>query len=150
MERERLITMKDTSIEALQLVPSLELLEVSGPEGIGYVLPGKRADIEFCIRTRKSKWLILVEWKNNGEPRYVRAAVQQLAAYMSDQKQRIGIIAAPYLGPVSRQICSEPGLGFVDLAGNMRIVFIFSRTRSPVHDRVKLDIPMLPDSEGDL
>jgi len=115
--------MKDTLIEALQLVPSLELLEVSGPEGTGSVLQGKRADLEFCIRTRKSKWLILVEWKNNGEPRYVRAAVQQLAAYMSDQKQCIGIIAAPYLGPVSRQICSESGLGFVDLAGNMRIVF---------------------------
>ena len=120
MERERLNTIKDIMIEALQLVPSLEL---SYPERTEPVRLGTRADLEFVIRTRESEWRILVEWKNNGEPRYVRAAVQQMTAYLADTQQCIGFIAAPYLGPVSRQICSESGLGFVDLAGNMRIVF---------------------------
>lgn len=123
MEQENLKTIQSTLIETLQLVPSLELQEVSCREGTRSLPPATQADLELSIKTCNSVWQILVKWKNNGEPRYVRSAVQEMSQYVSEKPQCLGIIAAPYLGPASRRICSESGLGFLDLAGNVRVVF---------------------------
>ena len=66
---------------------------------------------------------MVVEVKGVGEPRIVRGAIQQLQTYLFDLPRAYGVVAAPYIGDRAGEICKEAGIGFVDLAGNCRLVF---------------------------
>lgn len=68
-------------------------------------------------------WQLLVEAKGSGEPRIVRAGIQQLQQYSRRGKRTYGVVAASYIGPESRKICRDAGIGFIDVAGNCRLVF---------------------------
>lgn len=68
-------------------------------------------------------WRILIEVKASGEPRIARSALQKLQALPSKGERGYCVLAAPYIGPSTRAICKEAGVGFVDLAGNCRLVF---------------------------
>jgi hypothetical protein len=86
-------------------------------------LPGARPNLSVDLFAGKERWELLVETKPNGEPRMIRGAIQQLQSYLATWPKTYGIIAAPYLGPRSQEICKEAGLGYLDLAGNCRLVF---------------------------
>ncbi|RJQ28526.1 hypothetical protein C4565_03510 [Candidatus Parcubacteria bacterium] len=60
----------------------------------------------------------IVEVKSQGEPRLVRMAIAQMKSYLQKQKDDYGILIAPYLSDVSREICKEEGIGCMDFAGN--------------------------------
>lgn len=75
-----------------------------------------------------------LEVKSYGEPRQIRATVQQLLEYRQrlqytatstdkQNEQTYGIIAVPYITEQSAQICKENNVGFIDLAGNCFIKF---------------------------
>ncbi len=68
---------------------------------------------------------LLIETKASGEPRIVRGGVQQLrqAQRIQGRKRTYGVLATSYIGPDSQKICREAGIGFIDLAGNCRLVF---------------------------
>lgn len=85
-------------------------------------LNGKRVDLLVDATAGRERWRLLVEVKGSGEPRLIRGAIQQLRAYLSGAKT-YGVLAAPYMGPRSREILKEEGFGFVDLAGNCRLSF---------------------------
>lgn len=84
--------------------------------------PGK-PDLGLDVMIGQERWQILIETKGSGEPRVIRAAIQQIQAYLSGSPRRYGVVAAPYIGPRSQEICKEAGVGYLDLAGNCRLAF---------------------------
>jgi hypothetical protein len=83
-----------------------------------------QADIVVRVGTAKGKEkLLLIECKNNGQPRLVREAINQLRVLRADYPDAYGIVAAPYISSAAAELCSRDGIGYVDLAGNCRLSF---------------------------
>ncbi|QGP80279.1 hypothetical protein GL174_10525 [Sphingobium sp. CAP-1] len=57
------------------------------------------------------------EVKTSGQPRHVRAALDQLARIKRDRHSVVMVIA-PYLSEQSRALCREDGAGYLDFEGN--------------------------------
>lgn len=68
------------------------------------------------------RWIVC-EFKNNGQPRLARTAIDQLLRYVQNIPQAYPVFAAPYISPRSAEICREQGVGYIDLAGNCRLTF---------------------------
>ena len=66
---------------------------------------------------------LVCEVKSTGQPRHVRTALLQLRDYAANHERSIPVFVAPYLSPESQALCREGGVGFLDLEGNVRIVF---------------------------
>jgi hypothetical protein len=80
-------------------------------------------DISVDVTANGTPWKLLVEVKSSGEPRIARAAIQQILAVVRTQEPQYGLLGAPYVGPETQKICKQAGVGFIDLAGNCRLVF---------------------------
>jgi len=66
---------------------------------------------------------IIVEARANGQPRLAREAINQLLRCRSAFPEAYGVFMAPYISPVSADICAKDGFGYLDLAGNCRLSF---------------------------
>lgn len=67
---------------------------------------------------------LIIECKSSGQPRYIRDAIVQLGreVFRAISPTR-GLVVAPFISPASRAILAETNIGWLDLAGNARIVF---------------------------
>jgi hypothetical protein len=86
-------------------------------------IDNKEVDFVFGTLISGKPAKFIVEVKSQGEPRLVRIAIAQLKEYLKGIKDSYGILVAPYLSDVSRQICKEAGIGCIDLAGNAFLSF---------------------------
>ncbi len=66
---------------------------------------------------------LVVEVKSNGEPRFIRDAVNQLLRYLDYVPNTYGLIVAPFISQRSADICREGGIGYIDLSGNCYLAF---------------------------
>jgi hypothetical protein len=67
---------------------------------------------------------LIIECKSSGQPRYVRDAMSQLGPeILRATGPTRGLVVAPFISPASRVMLAESGMGWLDLAGNARIVF---------------------------
>jgi len=81
-------------------------------------------DFAINVRTKdKKQYSLFFEVKSIGQPRYVRMAVNQLQAIISQKEEVYGIFGAPYLSEESIKICRENNIGFIDIAGNCLLKF---------------------------
>jgi Transcriptional regulator, AbiEi antitoxin, Type IV TA system len=80
-------------------------------------------DISVDVTANGTPWKLLVEVQSSGEPRIARAAIQRILAVARMREPQYGLLGAPYVGPETQKICKEAGVGFIDLAGNCRLVF---------------------------
>ncbi len=114
-----------------------------------------RADYIFRIETKNTERTIhlLVEAETNGQPRYTRAAVNQLLLAKDEfAGDAYGVFIAPYISPRSGEICKENNVGYVDLAGNCYLSFsnIFIQKEgnpNPYADKQPLKSLFYPKSE---
>lgn len=83
----------------------------------------KQVDFLVWLDAPDGKQAVVAEVKRSGEPRYARGAVGQLLQYLQEMPDGYGIFIAPYVTERTAQILDEAGIGYVDLAGNCRIVF---------------------------
>jgi len=111
--RERLLAI-------LQEIPVIRLERAPKKKRL---LQGVEPDLTVDLRLGEEAWEILGETKASGEPRMVRAAIQQLQSYLSSLPRRYGVVFAPYLASRSQEICRAAGVGYLDLAGNCRLMF---------------------------
>jgi hypothetical protein len=120
MREGRLVSQVKAELQAiLTEVPSFRLKGwKEGTQG-----GGAKPDLVLDVGVGAERWRLLVEIKGSGEPRIVRGAAQQLRDYLSDAGKTYGVVAAPYLSSRAAEICKDAGTGFVDLAGNCRLVF---------------------------
>ena len=76
-------------------------------------------DLIVEVKTKdKKKYFIVFEVKSAGQPRFTRMAVNQLKYIVGNRKNYYGVFAPTFISEESKQICSENGIGFIDLAGN--------------------------------
>jgi hypothetical protein len=116
--------------ELLEQVPVIRVLDVE-QEVAG---AGKQVDILVHLEAAGRHHTLVCEVKANGQPRYVRTALLQLRSYVAGQAPgAIPVLIAPYLSPNVQALCSEQGVGFLDLEGNVRLTFdgIFIERRVP-------------------
>jgi len=85
----------------------------------------KRLSPDLIIKSSMpdGEQLILVEVKNNGQPRIARDAVNQLLRYKADFPNSYCVFCAPYISSASAEICRQDGVGFIDFAGNCNLSF---------------------------
>lgn len=84
---------------------------------------GMQPDLLVEVASPAGHQILFVEVKANGQPRYVRQATNQLYRYRQKFPNAYGVFLAPYISPRSAGICTEEGIGYVDLSGNCRLCF---------------------------
>ncbi|QQE08762.1 hypothetical protein IC580_21775 [Cupriavidus sp. ISTL7] len=104
----------------LRQVPVIERLELATafPEDLG---PGVVADI--CVEDRCHTLVCRVV--TSGQPRHVRAALLELRhlAAVGGRDDATPVLIAPYLSAAARALCREHNAGYLDLEGNVHLVF---------------------------
>lgn len=85
--------------------------------------PLSAPDFALDVFIGNEPWELVVDTKSNGEPRFIRGAIQELQSYGAASERIYGVVAAPYLGERSQELCKEVRVGYVDLAGNCRLAF---------------------------
>lgn len=62
--------------------------------------------------------------KQKSQPRYVRDAIHQLRDFIAHfKKPATPVLIAPYLSPVSRELCQQNGVSFLDFEANAHLAF---------------------------
>jgi hypothetical protein len=105
--------------ECIQSPPFVQVITLERESGKGDLRP----DFAIRINTPDGEKLIYGEFKNSGQPRYAREAINQLVLYTQKLTESYGVFVAPYISPTSAQMCKEAGIGYVDFAGNCFISF---------------------------
>ena len=116
--------MEETRNALLSQVPSVRIRRWETTRGRG---PARGAaaqpDLGIDLLAGGRPWRVFVQATSSGEPRMVRAGIQSLTARVPKSGRAYGVLAAPHLGPMSQRISLEARVGFLDLAGNGRLVF---------------------------
>ena len=112
--------------EALRAVPAVRGVQVEEHVGLGE----GRADLLARVRVKgDSAWVLVVEVKANGQPRWARSAAERLTALIQagDGERKAGnhygVFVAPYISDAAAEVLRERGVGYLDLAGNGRLAF---------------------------
>ncbi|MCY3624112.1 MAG: hypothetical protein OXH68_20670 [Gammaproteobacteria bacterium] len=92
---------------------------------------GPQADALIRVHYGGAVRLLVIEVKAHGAPRFVRSAVYELESYVARisqspahaAEQVVPMLACPYLSPESRAICRDHDVAYLDLEGNVRLVF---------------------------
>jgi hypothetical protein len=118
-EQEIVIKIKDELERTLRDIPFVEFRNSVTQAS----LAGGQADLLLELKVKDSLQKIVVEVKSPGEPRIIRAAIQQLREYLDRTEGAYPMVAAPYISDDTAGICKQNGVGFVDLAGNLLLNF---------------------------
>ncbi len=103
--------------ECLVNIPFLKVGEVSINE------KKFEPDFQVEIGIKNKSFRILGEYKDSGEPRIARLTTYQIKDWISKGIGTYGIFIAPYISPETAIICSDAGIGYLDLAGNCLLSF---------------------------
>ena len=112
------------AVEALKAVlsqvPSIKLKdlesEFQGSDG--------QVDIVARLSIAGKRHTLACEVKADGQPRHVRVALLQLRNYMAHLAgDATPVLIAPFLSSQAQALCREQGVSFLDLEGNVRLVF---------------------------
>ena len=118
-EQEIVIRIKDELERTLRDVPFIELRNSVTQAS----LPGARVDLLLELQVKDSLQKIIVEAKSPGEPRIIRAAIQQLREYLGRTEDAYPMVAAPYISDDTARVCRKSSVGYIDLAGNLFLNF---------------------------
>lgn len=108
--------------QCLLLVPSLRIKRLRSKQpslrGIDY-----EPDVLLDVRRGRSRMVLVGEYKNVGQPRIAREVANQLLRAVAAMRNAYGVFMAPYISPSAASICTQEGIGYLDLAGNCRLAF---------------------------
>src|SRR4030042_4771798 len=118
-EQEIVIRIKNELERTLRDIPFIEfrrsVMQAS--------LAGVQVDLLLELKIRDNLQKVIVEVKSLGEPRIIRAAIQQLREYLDRTENAFPVVAAPYISDDTARICKQNGVGYIDLAGNSFVNF---------------------------
>jgi len=106
-------------VTCLEGVPFLQVR----PSKKASVKNGHRPDVLARVKLPDREQILVAEVKNSGQPRLAREAVNQLLRYRESLPEAYGVFIAPYISPQAAAICTQEGVGYVDLAGNCHLSF---------------------------
>ena len=67
--------------------------------------------------------VIVAAVTSRGEPRFARAAADQIARAVRMFPRAYGVFVAPFVSPAAADICQQSNIGYLDLAGNCLLSF---------------------------
>jgi hypothetical protein len=115
--------LEDRAKEAIQLclskIPFLRIEGIKKKAKRG----DKTPDFLLKLGLPDGEQYLLVELRNNGQPRLAREAVNQILRYRDIFPGAYGVFVAPYVSPRAAEICAGADIGYLDLAGNCRLCF---------------------------
>ena len=82
-----------------------------------------KPDVSAIFNYGRKKHVLFVEAFNNGQPREARIAVDRFKRYLANRPDAYGVMFAPYISNQADLICTEAGIGTLDMAGNCRLEF---------------------------
>ena len=108
----------------------------------------ERSGVDFVVNLalNNKKQTLIVELKNNGQPRMAREAVNQLIRYRDSFPNAYSVFMAPYISPQAAEICLKDGVGYIDFAGNSYLSFgqvYIEQTGRPNPFRTRRDLTSL-------
>lgn len=103
----------------LEEVPFLRILDSRAQIPLGDM----GIDLSLGVMADRERWTLLVVALGAGEPRMIRGAIPRFEAIRDGAARSYGLAAAPYISLRAAEVCKEGGIGFIDLAGNCRLVF---------------------------
>jgi hypothetical protein len=106
--------------KCLEGIPFLKIQKIRREAENGNPRPDLVVDL---LSPQGIRQKLIVEIKNNGQPRQAREAVNQILRYREDFPSAYGVFLAPYVSQTAAEICAEAGIGYVDLSGNCRLHF---------------------------
>jgi hypothetical protein len=118
-EQEIVIKIKDELERTLRDIPFIELRS----SVMQTSLQGVDVDLLLELKIRDNSREVVVEVKSLGEPRVIRAAIQQLREYLDRTEDAYPMVAAPYISDDTARVCQKNGVGYIDLAGNLLLNF---------------------------
>jgi hypothetical protein len=117
-------SVKAGAVEALKAVlgqiPALNL------KAMELRAQARDAEIDILVRLSISgrRHVLACEVKTDGQPRYVRLGLLELRNYIAlIGSDATPVLIAPFLSPQAQALCREQGVSFLDLEGNVRLVF---------------------------
>lgn len=82
------------------------------------------ADMTVGVNTPHRRDILVIEFKNQGHPRQLREAVNQLLRYRHHSRRNdYPVVMAPYITEEGAGVCKQEKVGYCDLAGNCRLTF---------------------------
>ncbi len=106
--------------DLLEQVPAIKIVDIEH-EPVG---PDRGVDIVAHVDVSGRRHTLVCEVKSSGQPRHVRMAALQLRNHMVHHvQQATPVFIAPYLSPEAQALCREESVGFLDLEGNVRLLF---------------------------
>jgi len=108
-------TAQNTLRGVLEKIPFLKIVSIDR----------ERDGVDFLVNLalNSTKQVLIVEVKNNGQPRMAREAVNQLIRYRDSYPNAYSVFMAPYISPQAAEICLKDGIGYIDYAGNCYLSF---------------------------
>ena len=100
-------------------VPFVKIIAIKKEPGKGSIKP----DFLVKLALPDGEQNLVVEVKNNGQPRLAREAVNQLLRYRDTFVGAYGVFIAPYISPKAAEICANEEIGYIDLVGNCYLCF---------------------------
>jgi len=121
------VLMKDVesqAVEALRLlleqVPTIKVVNIEH-EASDH---DRGTHIVAHLDLADTRYALFCEVKSSGQPRHVRMALIQLRNDIVHREQNARpVLIAPYLSHDAQALCREQDVGFLDLAGNARLIF---------------------------
>ncbi len=108
-----------------QLLEKIPVLQVEGIEAAAEAeVSDWQPNLVARLLVGGQQHLLICGFKSNGQPRYARPALLELRNYVAQRApQATPVFMAPYISPAVRELCIEKDVGYIDLAGNIRITF---------------------------
>jgi Transcriptional regulator, AbiEi antitoxin, Type IV TA system len=112
------------ALEALKAVLSqIPSIKVKGVDSEAQA-PDGQVDILARLSIGGKRHTLACEVKADGQPRHVRVALLQLRNYMVHLAgDATPVLIAPFLSLQAQSLCREQGVSFLDLEGNIRLIF---------------------------
>ncbi len=89
----------------------------------GSTSSGEGPDLIAQLTISEKQKTIIGEVKNQGQPRFVRAAVNQLLRFRQQFPDSYPVFVAPFISRKSANILEAEGVGHLDIAGNCFLSF---------------------------
>jgi hypothetical protein len=117
-------TIEARAVEALKaLLYQVPAIKLKGFERQPHAASGQ-VDILARLSISGKRRLLACEVRTSGQPRHVRVALLQLRNYIAHLGgEATPVLIAPFLSPQAQALCREQGVSFLDLEGNVRLVF---------------------------
>jgi hypothetical protein len=120
--------MKDTTTrkaadavrDCLRDIPFLQVKRLKEDVLLGDI----QADLVVDLQSQDgAQQKLVIEVKDSGQPRFAREAANHLLRLRNAMPKAYGVFMAPYISQQAADICLKENIGYLDLAGNCRLIF---------------------------